>query len=154
MTPPPLKADRDSVRSFRRIPSCARAAAQRQTPGMKPMSLLRTSPGHLKPISTPDGRYLIVRGRLWRSTNPGLPEPVRAALVSDLMDARREVKAATRKQDVARLAAARVAVNAAKTLLGERGPVWWADGAKDFNRYLVKNTPYAQWYAGLDVPFA
>ena len=67
------------------------------------------------------------------------------------MDARREVKAATRKQDVDRLAAARRAVNAAKISLGERGPVWWNDGAKDFNRYLVKNTPYAAWYADLDV---
>lgn len=101
---------------------------------------------------TPDGRYLIVRGRLWRSTNPGLAVAVRAALVADLMHARREVKAATRQQDAARLAAARAAVNAAKISLGERGAVWWTDGARDFNRYLVKNTPYAQWYAGLDTP--
>ena len=77
---------------------------------------------------------------------------VRAALVNKLMDARREVKAATRKQDVDRVAAARVALNAIKVSLGERGPVWWTDGAKDFNRYLVKNTPYAQWFGGLDVP--
>lgn len=77
---------------------------------------------------------------------------VRAALVNELMDARREVKAATRKQDVDRVAAARVAVNAAKVSLGERGPVWWTDGAKDFNRYLVKNTPYAEWYGDLNVP--
>lgn len=101
---------------------------------------------------TPDGRYLIVRGRLWRSTNPGLAVAVRAALVADLMHARREVKAATRQQDAARLAAARAAVNAAKISLGERGAAWWTDGARDFNRYLVKNTPYAQWYAGLDTP--
>jgi hypothetical protein len=33
--------------------------------------------------------------------------------------------------------------------LGERGPVWWTDGAPDFNRKLVVNTPYADWYAGL-----
>ena len=75
---------------------------------------------------------------------------VRAALVSDLMDARRAVKA--HKQDIVRRAAARVAVNDAKIALGERGPVWWTDGAKDFNRYLVKNTPYAEWYRALDVP--
>ncbi|MCP1831631.1 hypothetical protein J2R76_000059 [Bradyrhizobium sp. USDA 4532] len=30
--------------------------------------------------------------------------------------------------------------------LGERGPVWWDDGA-DFNSYAVKNTPYAGWYS-------
>jgi hypothetical protein len=63
------------------------------------------------------------------------------------MDARREVKAAGRARDPERLTAARCAVNAAKIALGERGPVWWTDGAKDFNRYLVKNTPYAGWYA-------
>jgi hypothetical protein len=33
--------------------------------------------------------------------------------------------------------------------LGERGPPWWDDGARDYNRYLVKNTPYAAWYVGL-----
>jgi hypothetical protein len=47
---------------------------------------------------------------------------------------------------------ARKAVNAAKVALGERGPVWWTDGARDFNRYLAKNTPYAGWYARVDVP--
>jgi hypothetical protein len=35
-------------------------------------------------------------------------------------------------------------------LLGERGPVWWRDGAPDYNRKLAKNTPYALWFAGLD----
>lgn len=106
----------------------------------------------MNPLATPDGRYLIVRNRLWRSANPNLSEDVRAALVNELMDARREVKDATRKLDVDRLAAARVAVNAAKVSLGERGPVWWTDGAKDFNRYLIKNTPYAKWYGCRDVP--
>lgn len=37
-------------------------------------------------------------------------------------------------------------VNAAKIALGERGPVWWEDGARDFNRHLVKNTPYRDRY--------
>lgn len=105
----------------------------------------------MNPLQTPDGRYLIVRGRLWRSSNPTLTAAVRAALVNDLMDARRQVKAAMRAQDTERLAAARTAVDAAKVSLGERGAVWWTDGAKDFNRCLVKNTPYAQWYDGLDV---
>jgi hypothetical protein len=36
-------------------------------------------------------------------------------------------------------------VHAAKVALGERGPVWWADGAPDLNRRLVRNTPYADW---------
>ena len=97
-------------------------------------------------LVTPDGRYLVVRGRLWRASNPGLDVGKRAALVQDLMDARREVKAALRAKDAARLAAARRAVHAAKVALGERGPVWWTDGAKDYNRYLARNTPYADWY--------
>ena len=42
---------------------------------------------------------------------------------------------------------ARTAVDSAKVKLGERGPVWWSDGAPDYNRYLAKNTPYAAWYA-------
>lgn len=66
------------------------------------------------------------------------------------MNARRAVKAATRAGDSARLATARAAVNAAKVSLGERGPVWWKDGTKDFNRYLVKNTPYADWYSTIE----
>ena len=37
----------------------------------------------------------------------------------------------------------------AKVGLGERGPVWWGDGAPDYNRHLAKNTPYAEWFAGL-----
>jgi len=106
----------------------------------------------LKPLTTPDGRYLVVRGRLWRAANPNLSLEARSKLVSELMDARREVQAASRAQDPERLAAARSAVNAAKVALGERGPVWWSDGAKDFNRRLAKNTPYADWYSRVEVP--
>jgi hypothetical protein len=98
---------------------------------------------------TPDGRYLVVRGRLWRTANPHLAPDERAAHVQALMTARREVKAALAAGDGARLAAARKSVNAAKVALGERGPVWWDDGSKDFNRYLVRNTPYRQWYEKL-----
>jgi hypothetical protein len=97
-------------------------------------------------LTTPDGRYIVVRGRLWRAANPNVPEDERAALVNKLMAARREVGIATRQADTKRLAQARAAVNESKVALGERGPVWWDDGAKDFNRYLVKNTPYAEWY--------
>ncbi|RML72779.1 hypothetical protein APX70_07818, partial [Pseudomonas syringae pv. maculicola] len=45
---------------------------------------------------------------------------------------------------------ARAGVNKAKVALGERGDVWWTDGAEDFNRRQVKNTPYAQWYESLN----
>ena len=106
----------------------------------------------MKPLTTPDGRYLVVRGRLWRATNPHLSPEMRSKLVADLMDARREVKAASRAQDAERLAAARSAVDTAKIALGERGPAWWTDGARDFNRHLAKNTPYKDWYSRVDVP--
>ena len=100
----------------------------------------------MKQRSTPDGRYLIVRGRLWRATNPALPTDTRDALVRQLMEARRAVKDAMRRDDAAALRQARASVHDAKVLLGERGPVWWSDGARDYNRHLVKNTPYAAWY--------
>ena len=100
----------------------------------------------LDPILTPDGRYLVVRGRLWRASNPNLSAARRAALVDELMAARRAVKAALHDKQSPQLALARQAVNAAKIGLGERGPVWWTDGARDYNRHLVKNSPYAAWY--------
>jgi hypothetical protein len=40
-------------------------------------------------------------------------------------------------------------VDDAKVALGERGPVWWTEGEPDLNRHLVKNTPYAAWFAKL-----
>lgn len=97
-------------------------------------------------LYTPDKRYIVVRGRLWRAANPHLPESERQAYVQQLMSARREVKAAKQAHDDTRLRAARAAVHSAKVALGERGPVWWADGAPDYNRHLVKNTPYAEWF--------
>jgi hypothetical protein len=103
---------------------------------------------------TPDGRYMVIRGRLWRVANPNLPPDERLAHVHALMNARREVKAALAAGDPERLAAARKLVNAAKIALGERGPVWWDDGAKDLNRYLVKNTPYREWYEQMPGPRA
>lgn len=99
--------------------------------------------------TTPDGRYFVVKGRLWRCTNPHLDESVRKQLVHELMSARRAVKQAKQTDDEAALKAARQKVQAAKVALGERGPVWWADGTPDYNRQLVKNTPYADWYAAL-----
>ncbi|WP_254574576.1 hypothetical protein [Stenotrophomonas acidaminiphila] len=99
------------------------------------------------PLRTPDGRYLVVRGRLWRATNPALPEEQRQAAVRQLMAARREVGRARRAGDRQALARAGEAVDAAKRALGERGPVWWADGAPDYNRHLARNTPYAAWHA-------
>jgi hypothetical protein len=101
---------------------------------------------------TPDGRYFVVKDRLWRTSNPALPPDERQRLVDRLMDARRRVGAAKRAGDADAERAARAAVDEAKRALGERGPVWWTDGAPDFNRGMVKNTPYAAWYAALTLP--
>jgi hypothetical protein len=101
-----------------------------------------------QPPVTPDGRYIVVRGRLWRRANPHLAETDRQALVARLMDARRAVGQAMRAGDDRAVAAARAAVDAAKVALGERGPVWWSDG-DDLNRRAIRNTPYAGWYATL-----
>ncbi|HEX8913896.1 MAG TPA: hypothetical protein VF796_16220 [Humisphaera sp.] len=95
---------------------------------------------------TPDGRYFVVRGRLWRRTNPSLPEDVRSALVRDLMKARRDVAAANRSGDADARRDARRRVDEAKVSLGERGPVWWDDGAPDVNRKMARNTQYREWY--------
>jgi hypothetical protein len=95
---------------------------------------------------TPDGRYFVVRGRLWRMANPELLEDKRARLVADLMKARREVGQALRAKDEEAQRLARQAVYAAK--LGLWLP-WWIDGAPDYNRRMVRTTPYAQWYAML-----
>ena len=95
---------------------------------------------------TPDGRYFVVRGRLWRMTNPALPPYERARLQRELMAARRAVGTALRGGDTDALRAARAAVDAAKVALGERGAVWWDDSAPDLNRRMAKNTPYAGWW--------
>ena len=97
--------------------------------------------------STPDGRYFVVKGRLWRTSNPDLAPDVRQNLVDQLMTARRQVGIALKAGDLEAERSARAAVDEAKRALGERGPVWWTDGAPDFNRRMVKNTPYADWYA-------
>lgn len=106
-----------------------------------------------KPIAesptTPDGRYLVVRGRLWRKSNPALPPDARQALVEELMAGRRAVQSALRRDDPVALRAARARVDAAKVALGERGPVWWTDGTPDLNRRLARNTGYADWYEQL-----
>ncbi|WP_438397225.1 hypothetical protein [Caballeronia sp. DA-9] len=99
--------------------------------------------------TTPDGRYFVVKGRLWRCTNPSLPSELKEKLVSELMRARREKGAAMRVGDSVRREKARQRIDLIKNELGERGPVWWSDDAPDLNRHMAKNTPYAQWFAGL-----
>jgi hypothetical protein len=94
--------------------------------------------------NTPDRRYLVIRGRLWRLSNPFLDPAEHERLVRELMSARRAVLAAA---DSRTRMAARHRVDTAKRALGERGEVWWDDGSPDYNRRLVGNTPYAAWFA-------
>ncbi|WP_237057399.1 hypothetical protein [Microbulbifer sediminum] len=98
---------------------------------------------------TPDGRYFVVRGRLWRMSNPALPEPERDRLTRELMRHRSAVGRARKAGNKAAEKAARQGVHRAKVALGERGPAWWQDGAPDYNRHLVKNTPYREWHDAL-----
>ena len=101
------------------------------------------------PLRTPDDRYIVVRGRLWRASNPELEPSEHERLTKALMDARRRLRGHASEES---RSAARAAVQAAKVGLGERGPAWWTDGAPDFNRRLAKNTPYAEWFARASAP--
>ena len=105
-------------------------------------------------LTTPDGRYFVVRGRLWRTTDPTLAEDARVTLVEQLMHARGAVRTARKFGDEAAEARAYAAVDVAKRALGERGPVWWSDGAPDLNRHMARNTPYAAWFLGLNCEVA
>jgi hypothetical protein len=106
-------------------------------------------PAHQEYPVTPDGRYFVVRGRLWRTSNPALAPALRQELVDKLMKARRQVGVAKKAGDKDAERSARAAVDEAKQALGERGPVWWTDGAPDLNRKMVANTPYADWFVAL-----
>lgn len=106
------------------------------------------SNGSAYPV-TPDGRYFVVRGRLWRMSNPSLDPDVRLEFVNQLMSARRAVGSALKSRDRKAEIEARRHVDAAKRALGERGELWWSDGAPDYNRQLAKNTPYAGWHSNI-----
>jgi hypothetical protein len=87
---------------------------------------------------------MVIRGRLWRLSNPNLAPAQHESLVKELMSARRAVRDA---EDTRTRLAARLRVDAAKRALGERGDVWWDDGSPDYNRQRVSETPYARWYS-------
>ena len=83
-----------------------------------------------EPERTPDSRYVIIDGRRWRASDPRLPEERRKELVSELMEARREVGAAKRNEDADAEREARDRVHQAKVALGERGKPWWEPGGE------------------------
>jgi len=94
--------------------------------------------------TTPDGRYVVIKGRRWRATDPELPEDVAAVLRSQLMSARRAVGAALKADDPVAERAARDRVQRAKTALGECGTPWWEQSSAERQ---------ARWEAGLDQAF-
>ncbi|WP_181273955.1 biopolymer transporter Tol [Brevibacterium oceani] len=78
-----------------------------------------------------DERWLIVKGRRWRRTDPALEPSVIEELKSHLGAARNAVKQAKRRGDGNELAEARRRVDAAKHGLGERGEYWWDMSLED-----------------------
>jgi len=101
-------------------------------------------------LTTPDGRYIVIQGRLWRAANPSLPAEAKVRYMRELLNGRRALKAAKVANDEDAITAARRIIAGAQAGLGERGKVWWKDGAPDLNRTLAKNSPYADWYAAAD----
>jgi hypothetical protein len=101
-------------------------------------------------LTTPDGRYIVLQGRLWRAANPTLSAERKIRYMRELLNGRRALKAAKLAGDESAITDARRMVALAQVGLGERGRVWWKDGAPDLNRTLIKNSPYAQWYAAIE----
>lgn len=62
-------------------------------------------------------RYVVIDGRRWRATDPGIPDKLRQELVNELMAARRLIGQGDET--------ARRRVQHAKVALGERGRPWW-----------------------------
>ncbi|MFI5806766.1 hypothetical protein [Streptomyces sp. NPDC051561] len=83
------------------------------------------------PPRTPDGHYVLIKGRRWRATDPDLPVDVADRLRHHLMAARREVGAALRAGDTTAERAARHRVRSAKVALGERGAPWWEQNGEE-----------------------
>jgi hypothetical protein len=80
---------------------------------------------------TPDGHYVLIKGRRWRATDPDLPPEVGEVLRRELMSARRAVGGALRAGDPAAERVARDRVQLAKVALGERGTPWWEQSAPE-----------------------
>jgi hypothetical protein len=105
-------------------------------------------------LTTPDGRYLVIQGRLWRAPNPTLASEAKIRHLRELLNGRRALNAAKAAGDEEAITAARRMIAGAQVGLGERGNVWWKDGAPDFNRTLARNSPYAEWFARVEAPTA
>ena len=58
-------------------------------------------------LTTPDGRYLVIQGRLWRAPNPALPAHAKVQCMRELLNGRRALKAAKASGDEDAIATAR-----------------------------------------------
>lgn len=95
-------------------------------------------------MHTDDGRYIVVKGRRWRATDPEIPEDVAARLRKALMSARRDVGTALRAGEDP--APARARVQLAKVALGERGTPWWDQSLEE------RRARWAEGLRALDAP--
>lgn len=115
------------AQELRKGDSTADGAAPRSPGGRKGAGSGRGEP-------TADGRWIVVDGRRWRASDPGIPEGFRQELVNELMDGRRAVGAAKRRSSSEDEAAARARVHQAKVALGERGRPWWESPTSEARR--------------------
>lgn len=74
---------------------------------------------------TDDDKWLLIKGRRWRRTDPELSADVVEELKHHLGAARNGVRAAKKSGSADDLQDARRRVNVAKHGLGERGDYWW-----------------------------
>ena len=74
---------------------------------------------------TDDDKWLLIKGRRWRRTDPELSQDVVDELKHHLGAARNGVRAAKKSGSTDDLQDARRRVNIAKHGLGERGDYWW-----------------------------
>lgn len=94
-----------------------------------------------EPETTDDGHYVVIDGRRWRATDPGIPEERRSELTRILMAWRREVR---RTKGTPEEKMARAGVHAAKVALGERGdPPWWEQSVDERR---------SRWQSAVDKP--
>ncbi|PWD49785.1 DUF3253 domain-containing protein [Serinibacter arcticus] len=90
------------------------------------------------PETTPDGHHVVIDGRRWRATDPGIPDTLAAELRSALMTGRRGVGAAKRAEEDT--APHRRIVDDAKVALGERGAPWWEPATEEDRRRRIAAT--------------
>ena len=83
---------------------------------------------------TPDRRYFVVRGRLWRLSNPFLDPDAHERLVRDLMNARRAIAQSTTRQE---RISARLRVDAAKRAWESAATL----GGRTARRITIANSP-------------